>query len=70
MTTDLVDRLRLVNPYATNTIVQLGSDAADEIENLRDMCEQLAHALTCQQFACPLDYEGLHNWQAYQENRP
>lgn len=39
-------------------------EAADEIDYLRQMCEELAHALTCHEF-CTLDHTGLHNWNDY-----
>jgi len=43
-------------------------DAVTEIEQLRDICEQLAHALHCPTSGCPLDWEGIHNWQEYKKD--
>jgi hypothetical protein len=43
------------------------SEAADEIDYLRQMCEELAHALTCHKPHCTLNHTGLHKWQKYNE---
>ena len=40
-------------------------EAADEIDYLRQMCDELAHALTCTESFCTLDEAGLNNWRDY-----
>lgn len=59
---------RLVDPKwcdATCALTQI--EAADEIKYLRQICEELAHALTCPNPSCTLDWDGIHNWHDYRD---
>jgi hypothetical protein len=42
-------------------------EAADEIEYLRQICEELSHAIECPNPACTLDWDGIHNWHDYRD---
>lgn len=70
MADDIVTRLRALSEEwweCCNNIHLPLIDAADEIEYLRQICEELMHAIECPNPACTLDWDGIHNWHDYRD---
>jgi hypothetical protein len=61
---DIVERLRGSIPGDPDYVLGLISDAADEIERLRALCNDLYHDATCADSFCRLCGEGIREWEA------
>lgn len=75
---DIVDSLRsmvyIIDESKGKAVVTMLSgsmfdDAADEIEYLRALCNDLYHDLTCTEQFCRLCSEGAQEWNLYKETR-
>ena len=64
LVSNLVERLRTVNPYALTQVLEVCAEAADEIERLRALCNDLHHDATCAESFCRLCGEGIQGWEA------
>ena len=42
-------------------------NALNEIQYLRQICEELMHTIECPNPACTLDWDGIHNWHDYRD---
>ena len=63
---DLAERLRTIiaTPHGVDIWTTTALEAADEIERLRAMCNDLYHDATCHQSFCRLCGEGIKEWEA------
>ena len=65
---DILEELRFyIGAFQSEWDVTLMMRAADEIEYLRQICEELMHAIECPNPACTLDWDGIHNWHDYRD---
>jgi hypothetical protein len=78
MDEDIVDNLRsmayIIDESRGKAVVTMLSgnmfnEAADEIELLRAICNDLYHDLTCTEQFCRLCSEGAQKWNLYKEAR-
>jgi hypothetical protein len=64
---DIVTRLRTViaTPHGVDIWTTTALEAADEIERLRALCNDLHHDATCADSFCRLCGEGIREWEAH-----
>jgi hypothetical protein len=64
LASNLVERLRLINPYSPTQVLEVCADAADHIAQLEQLGEALYHDATCNEMFCDVCNQGKHNWEA------
>lgn len=63
---DITERLRTIiaTPHGVDIWTTTALEAADEIERLRALCNDLHHDATCAESFCRLCGEGIQEWEA------